>query len=78
MKFVKESYIHNRLIFEECEKDTLQSAVNIISMVRNNNIHSCDAEDEYLTKKCEEIIKGISELLDNYSNEYLDDAIINI
>ena len=47
-------------------------------MVRNNNIHSCGTEDEYLSEKCNEIIKGISELLDNYSNKYLDDAIINI
>ena len=74
MKLVKETYIHNRLFFEESEKDILLSTVKIISTVRNNNIHSCGAEDTYLNEICDAITKGITELLDNYSNEYLDEC----
>lgn len=70
MKFVKEIYIHNRVTFEENEKDTLCSAYKIISTVRNNNIRGCGAEDSYLNQICDTTLKGISELLDNYSNEY--------
>lgn len=72
MELVKKTYIHNRLVFTENERDTLCSAVKIVSAVRNNNIHSSGAEDTYLNEICDAIINGIPELLDNYSNEYPD------
>lgn len=74
MKLTKETYIHNCLIFDESEKDILLSTVKIISAVRNSNIHSCGSEDTYLNEICNAIIKGIPELLDNYSNEYPDES----
>lgn len=70
MELVKETYIHNHLVFTELERDTLCSAVKIVSAVRYNNIHSCGAEDAYLNEICNAIISRIPELLDNYSNEY--------
>lgn len=70
MRFVKEVYIHNRVTFDENEKDTLCSAIKIITAVRNSNACSCGTEDLYLDQMCGTITKGISELLDNYSNEY--------
>lgn len=72
MKLTKETYIHNRIVFEESERDILCSTVKIISAIRNSNIHSCGAEDTYLTEICDAIIYGIPELLYNYSNEYPD------
>lgn len=70
MKLRKETYIHNQLVFNEVERDTLCSASKIITSIRQENIHSCGAEDSYLNDLCETILDGISELLDNYANEY--------
>lgn len=70
MKLTKEIFVHNCLVFDETERDTLITASKIISKVRQENIHSCGAEDEYLNRKCEDILEGITELLDSYSNEY--------
>lgn len=72
MRLAKESFIHNRLTFDDGEKDVLTSAYKIVDTVRTANIHSNGAEDDYLLDKCNDILKGISELLDNYTNEYPD------
>ena len=71
MKLIKNAYIHNHLSFSEAEQDILISASKIVSAVRNENIHSSGAEDTYLTEKCVSVLVGLSELLDNYSNEYV-------
>lgn len=71
MKLIKNAYIHNYLSFTEAEQDILISASKIVSAVRNENIHSSGAEDTYLTEKCISVLAGLSELLDNYSNEYV-------
>ena len=70
MKLIKNTYIHNHLFFDEIERDILISASKIVSAIRNENIHSSGAEDTYLTEKCVSVLAGLSELLDNYSNEY--------
>ena len=70
MKLIKNIYIHNHLFFSEAERDILISASKIVSAIRNENIHSSGAEDTYLTEKCDSVIKGLSELLADYSNEY--------
>ena len=70
MKLIKNTYIHNHLFFDEIERDILISASKIVSAIRNENIHSNGAEDVYLTEKCDSVLVGLSELLDNYSNEY--------
>ena len=70
MKLIKNIYIHNHLFFDEIERDILISASKIVSVIRNENIHSSGAEDIYLTEKCDSVLVGLSELLDNYSNEY--------
>ena len=70
MKLIKNAYIHNHLSFSEAERDILISASKIVSAIRNENIHSSGAEDTYLTDKCVSILKGLSELLADYSNEY--------
>ena len=70
MKLIKNTYIHNHLFFDEIERDILISANKIVSTIRNENIHSSGAEDIYLTEKCDSILMGLSELLNNYSNEY--------
>ena len=70
MKLIKNTYIHNHLFFDEIEHDILISASKIVSAIRNENIHSSGAEDVYLTEKCDSVLMGISELLNNYSNEY--------
>ena len=70
MKLIKNAYIHNHLFFSETERDILISASKIVSAIRNENIHSSGAEDTYLTEKCVSVLVGLSELLDNYSNEY--------
>ena len=70
MKLIKNTYIHNHLFFDEIERDILISASKIVSAIRNENIHSSGAEDIYLTEKCVSVLVGLSELLDNYSNEY--------
>lgn len=70
MKLKKELYIHNQLILDEIEKDILTSAYKIIESIRSANIHSCGAEDSYLNEECKTILSCISELLDNYTNEY--------
>ena len=70
MRLTKESFIHNRLTFDDVEKDVLTSAYKIVDTVRTADIHSSGAEDYYLLDKCNDILKGISELLDNYTNEY--------
>ena len=70
MKLTKETFIHNRLAFDDVEKDVLTSAYKIVDTVRTANIHSSGAEDDYLLDKCNDILNGISELLDNYTNEY--------
>ena len=70
MKLIKNTYIHNHLFFDEIERDILISASKIVSAIRNENIHSSGAEDVYLNEKCESVLMGLSELLDNYSNEY--------
>ena len=72
MKLKKESFIHSRLTFDDIEKDVLTSAYKIIDMARTANIHSSGAEDDYLLDRCNDILNGISELLDNYTNEYPD------
>ncbi len=73
MKLIKNIYIHNHLFFDEIECDILISASKIVSAIRNENIHSSGAEDVYLTEKCDSVIKGLSELLNNYSNEYAEE-----
>lgn len=70
MKLTKEVFIHNRITFEETERDILSSAYKIVANIRNENIHSCGADDTYLHDQCTNIMNGISELLDNYTNEY--------
>ena len=70
MKLTKKIYIHNSLEFDALEKTTLIEASKIISAIREQNIHSCGAEDTYLNDICNSITTGISELLDRYSNEY--------
>lgn len=70
MKLMKETYVHNRLTFDETERDVLINAHKIISSVKQQNIHSSGAEDDFLSDRCTEILNGISELLDNYRNEY--------
>ena len=73
MKLIKNTYIHNHLFFNEVEHDILISASKIVSAIRNENIHSSGAEDIYLTEKCDSILVSLSELLDNYSNEYAEE-----
>ena len=73
MKLIKNAYIHNHLFFDEIERDILISASKIVSAIRNENIHSSGAEDVYLTEKCDSVLVGLSELLDNYSNEYAEE-----
>lgn len=73
MKLTKEIFVHNHLTFEETEKDILISASKIVSTVREQNIHSAGAEDDFLNITCDDILKGISQLLDNYSNEYMNE-----
>ena len=73
MKLIKNTYIHNHLFFDEIERDILISASKIVSAIRNENIHSNGAEDVYLTEKCDSVLVGLSELLDNYSNEYAEE-----
>ena len=73
MKLIKNAYIHNYLSFSEAEQDILISASKIVSAIRNENIHSSGTEDVYLTEKCDSVIKGLSELLNNYSNEYAEE-----
>ena len=70
MKLKKETFIHNCLTFDDIEKDVLISAYKIVDTARTANIHSSGAEDDYLLDKCNDILIGISELLDNYTNEY--------
>lgn len=72
MRVIKRRFIHNQIIFDEAEKDVLTTAYKIVDAIRMENIHSSGADDDYLTEKCDDILKGISELLDNYTNEYLD------
>ena len=72
MKLKKETFIRNCLTFDDIEKDVLTSAYKIVDTVRIANIHSSGAEDDYLLDKCNDILNGISELLDNYTNEYPD------
>ena len=71
MKLIKNTYIHNHLFFDEIERDILISASKIVSAIRNENIHSSGADDVYLTEKCDSVVIGLSELLNNYSNEYV-------
>ena len=73
MKLIKNPYIHNHLSLDEIECDILISASKIVSAIRNENIHSSGAEDVYLTEKCDSVLVGLSELLDNYSNEYAEE-----
>ena len=73
MKLIKNTYIHNHLFFDEIERDILISASKIVSAIRNENIHSSGTEDVYLNEKCESVLMGLSELLDNYSNEYAEE-----
>lgn len=70
MKLTKEHYIHNRLSLDDTERDTLISASKIVMGIRDANIHSAGADDDYLNDICSNVLVGISELLDNYSNEY--------
>ena len=70
MKLIKNAYIHSHLSFSEAERDILINASKIVSAIRNENIHSSGAEDTYLTEECVSVMAGISELLDNYYNEY--------
>lgn len=71
MKLIKETYIHNRIIFNEEEQNILVNAYNIISYLENDNALQNTSEDTYLSNICFQIKDGISELLLNYSNEYL-------
>lgn len=70
MKLTKEHFIHNHITFDPTEKDVLTTAYNIIEAVHIENTHPSGAEDDYLTEVCGNILSGISELLDNYTNEY--------
>lgn len=72
MKLIKKPFIHNKIIFDSTERDVLTTAYKIIEAVRTENTHSSGAEDDYLLDKCNDILNGISELLDNYTNEYPD------
>lgn len=72
MKLTKNCYIHSQLTFDTTEKDVLTTARKIIETVRFENIHSSGADDDYITEKCDAILDGISELLDDYTNEYPD------
>lgn len=72
MKLTKECFIHNKIAFDSTEKDVLTIARNIVEDIRIANIHSSGAEDDYLAEKCNDILNGIDELLDNYTNEYPD------
>lgn len=73
MKLTKKIYIHNEITFDSTEREALTTAYKIIDAVRTENIHSSGAEDDYLRAKCNEIMDGLSELLDNYTNEYCDE-----
>ena len=73
MKLIKNPYIHNHLSFDKIERDILISASKIVSAIRTENIYSSGAEDVYLTEKCDSVLMNISELLDNYSNEYAEE-----
>lgn len=70
MKLIKHNYIHNHILFNETETDILISASKIISNVRSENIHSSGTEDDYLHEITTRILSDISELLDDYRNEY--------
>lgn len=72
MKLTKEIYIHNEIIFDSTEREVLTAAYKIVDAVRTENIHSTGAEDDYLREKCNDILNGLSELLDHYTNEYFD------
>ena len=72
MKLTKKRYIHNEITFDPIEKDVLTTAYKIIEAVRMENIHSSGADDDYITEQCNAILNGISELIDNYTNEYPD------
>lgn len=73
MILVKETYIHNRLEFNETERSVLKTAYEIIQKVKNSNIHSPGAEDSYLNEQCDNILSGLSELGNDYSNSYADE-----
>ena len=72
MKLIKEPFIHNKIIFDSTERDVLTTTYKIIEAIRAENTHSIGAEDDYLLDRCNDILNGISELLDNYTNEYPD------
>lgn len=72
MKLVKETYIHNRLMFDETEINVLKTAYDIVRKIKDSNIHSPGAEDSYLNEQCYNILTGIEELTNNYSNSYVD------
>lgn len=72
MKLTKECFIHSKITFDSTEKDVLTTTRKIIENICFTNTHSSGAEDDYLREKCEDILKGIDELLDNYTNEYPD------
>lgn len=72
MKLVKEHFIHNKITFDSTEKEVLNTTYKIIEALRRENTQSMGAEDDYITEKCNAILCGISELLDNYTNEYPD------
>lgn len=70
MELTKKYYVRNQLIFNAAERETLTAAYNIVENVRSENLLSSGSADDYITKKCDAILNGISELLDNYTNEY--------
>lgn len=72
MKLTKECLIRNKIEFDLEERKALIAAYNIVEAVIIESRHSTHAADEYIIRKCTDILGGISELLDNYSNEYLD------
>lgn len=69
MILVKETYIHNRLALNETEQEILKSAYEIIRKIKDAN----NGEDSYLNGQCYNILTGIEELSNDYSNSYAEE-----
>lgn len=68
MKLYTESYIHNRIILDEREKQLLRETIELIEVIHESNQDN-GATDDYLYELCNRISTDIRELF-NYSNEY--------